>query len=282
MASDPRIAIVHAGPNRPLFGAFPARLSTNLGIPVVASGAGLDLAYVLAWDLNVPLGCPAFVPIDALATIQDKRRQARAFAAAGVATPETHLLPDYASVVSLIAARPERSWLLKWPTACASIGHQRLTVDFRPTPFWAAPFLVQAFVPQARPEVYRLYGVAGELFGWNVRRFPPGTPTSPWVTLARGARYEPLGAPPEAAQAEAAKALTATGTIDSFGAVDLLLGADGRWLVLEVNSDGIDNFVLRDPALGDVATAIDDRIQIAMHHIARSPRMPSGRGDFSK
>lgn len=109
---------------------------------MVDHGAGLYLAYVLAWDMSVPLPCPSFIPIDALAMVQAKRQQARAFAAAGVFVPETYLCDDYSMVRELMADRPEQTWLLKWPTGCASLGPQILTSRFRPTPLWAAPFLV--------------------------------------------------------------------------------------------------------------------------------------------
>ena len=108
------------------------------------------------------------------------------------------------------------------------------------------------------PEVYRTYAAGGRVFGWNVRRFPPGREASPWVAHATGAAYTDLGAPPHDVAAIAAQALEACGVLASFGCVDLLPGPDG-WVVLEVGTDGMANHVDRD--VGEpLATELDRRV----------------------
>jgi len=102
-----------------------------------------------------------------------------------------------------------------------------------------------------KPEVYRTYCAAGELFGWVVRRYPEGVKSSPWVAHARGACYACLGEPPVAAMATARSALAAANLINSFGCVDLLCRPEGEWLALEVGTDGLFNHVDRD--LGNLA-----------------------------
>jgi len=71
-----------------------------------------------------------------------------------------------------------------------------LTPDVALPADWPLPLVVQEFVAQERPEVFRLYGAGGQTFGWVARRFPVGGAASPWVAHARGARYELAGEPP--------------------------------------------------------------------------------------
>jgi hypothetical protein len=162
-------------------------------------------------------------------------------------------------VRDLLAQRSEVQWALKWPTGSGGAGHRHLTAADLVPEEWPRPYLVQRFVVQAQPEVYRLYCVAGETFGWNVRRFPPGTTPSPWVAHARGARYETAGEAPAEAERQARAAWKATGLLGSFGCVDLL--PDGEeWLVLEVGTDGLHGYVDRDVALPALAEEIDCRL----------------------
>ena len=119
--------------------------------------------------------------------------------------------------------------------------------------------MVQEFVRLEQPEVYRLYCVGGELFGWNARRYPPGVKASPWVAHAQGARYVHLGTPTDAAAAGATAALKAAGLFGSFGIVDLL-PHQNRWLVLEVGTDGLFNHVDRDFDNPSLAQELDRRL----------------------
>ncbi len=262
-SDSPRAAILHRGPHRPAFGKLPERLARLTGWPIREEDAGLDLAYVLAWD-GEPPRCRTFVPWDAIQLAHDKRAQARAFQSAGVPTPETHLLPDAAAVRELAARRGDRRWVLKWPLGCGGVGHRLLTPETPITRVWPAPHLVQELVELERPEVYRLFCAGGETFGWCARRFPPGRETSPWVSAARGAVFQLAGPPPPGAERAGAAALRAAGLLHSFGCADLLPTPDGRWLVLEVNTDGVHEWILRETGIPELTEALDTRLLSAL------------------
>ena len=107
--------------------------------------------------------------------------------------------------------------------------------------------------------------MAGETFGWNARRFPPGARPSPFVAHAQGARYEAEPAVPPEAERQARRALRAADLIDSFGCADLMRDENGNWLVLEVNTDGVFSHVDRDIGIGNLADEIDERLAKAFH-----------------
>ena len=151
-------------------------------------------------------------------------------------------------------------WVLKWPTGCGGAGHHLLNAEAPISQDWPRPYVVQKFVRLEVPEVYRLYCVAEETFGWNVRRFPRDIAASPFVAHARGARYELAGDVPPEAEYQARKALSATGLLASFGCVDLLQEDQGQWLVLEANTDGIFSHVDREISIGNIAEEIEDRL----------------------
>lgn len=177
-----------------------------------------------------------------------------------VAIPRTYLLDSPEQVQRVIELETDSRWVLKWPTGCGASGHRLIgAIDSIPEE-WPRPYLVQEFIDLENPEVYRLYGIAGETFGWNVRRFPKGASSSPWVAHAQGAFYESVGIAPAEAEHQARKALAATELLDSFGCADLIHSRDGRWLVLEVNTDGIFNYVDRNISIPGIAEAIDRRI----------------------
>ena len=126
-------------------------------------------------------------------------------------------------VEQFLATRKQKSmgfemadWLRRRPAiACSTLG--------TPVPDdWPRPYLLQEFVRLEVPEVFRLYAVGGETFGWNARRFPRGAKSSPFVAHAQGAQYElETGIPPEAAE-QARRALSCTQLLDSFGCADLM------------------------------------------------------------
>jgi hypothetical protein len=277
--TGPRIAILHAGPNRSYFGELPGYLARATGLPIVADDQDLDLAYVLAWYPDRPPRCRTFIPFASLLVCEDKRLQAEVFARAGVSTPEWHLLDGEAQLHQFRRARRDRTWALKWPVGCGAVGHRIVSAETRITRLWPTPLLVQEFIALREPAVYRLYAAAGKLFGWNVRRFPPGRTASPWVAAVAGAISIPLGEPPPEAASEVAKALEATGLLGSFGCVDLLLAPDGRWLVLEVNTDGLSSYVLRTacgPALeAEIGARINDAVARASREIDGARTNPS-------
>jgi hypothetical protein len=247
-----RAVVLNQGGGAWAFEAVAERLARALWVDV--SDEPGDWNLVLAWDGTEPPGGRSFVPPAAAAVAADKRLQVERFREHGVPTPRTVLLD------ALEGPPPSGSasgrWVVKYPTSSGASGHRFLG---EPVPTdWPRPFVVQEFVELDPPEVYRLYGAGGDLFGWNVRRFGPDQPASPWVAHATGARYVHLGPSPAGATAAARRALAACGLLGSFGCVDLLPSPDG-WLVLEVGTDGPAGHVDRD--VGEpLATELDRRL----------------------
>lgn len=160
----------------------------------------------------------------------------------------------------LLEQQPKKEWCLKFPTGCGASGHRRLHHGMSLPRNWPYPLLVQEFIRLENPEVYRMYAAGGRLFGWVARRYPEGTPKSPWVAHARGARYALAGGAPVEALELSRQALQATHLFDSFGCVDLIQRPTGGWLVLEVGTDGMYNHVDRDLDLPDLEREIQWRI----------------------
>ncbi len=257
-----RKVILNAGNEAWIFEEHATRLATALGIEISSTPG--DYNYLLGWEGPVPAG-RSFIPLDAIHLASDKRHLAEVFAKHQVATPTTYLLETEAQVKQLIAKESGKQWVLKWPTGCGASGH-RLQDLYTPIPAdWPRPYVLQEFIRLNIPEVYRLYCVAGETFGWNARRFPKGTTQSPFVAHAQGARYEEEAVVPPEAEYQARQALAATNLLDSFGCADLMRDSNGNWLVLEVNTDGIYNHVDRDISIGNIAGEIDQRIARAFH-----------------
>lgn len=258
--------ILNSSPGAWAFEEHANRLSSVLGVEVRDCAQSTDLVYLLAWDHPTPPVCAGlFIPFEAIQVAGDKRLQAERFTMAGVETPRTLLLETEADVERAIEAEPSLRWVLKYPTGCGASGHRLLTKGVPLPAEWPRPFVVQEFIELEAPEVYRLYCAGGELFGWNARRFPSGTRPSPWVAHARGARYVAVGEPPLEAERQAREALAATGLLKSFGCADLLHAPDGRWLVLEVGTDGVNNHVDRHLDLPHLEAEINERLAAAFH-----------------
>jgi glutathione synthase/RimK-type ligase-like ATP-grasp enzyme len=259
-----RAAVLHRGPLRGLFGDFPEQLAADLDLPILDEDRDVDLGLILAWD-GPPPRCRTFVPFDAIVAAQDKREQFRRFRAAGVSIPETRLFDDFEIARAFALLDPDRRWLLKWPVGSGSVGHTLIDRDSRVTPLWNPPFLIQEFVALERPEIHRVMGCDGELFGFTVRSFPPGTPSSPLVSTHRGAIFGLAGSiPPEVAR-QARLALSAFGLFSTFGCVDLIVPPGAPVLVLEVNADGLSQFVDRMPGLPGLCRETGERLRAAIH-----------------
>ena len=255
----PTIGILNAGSGAWVFEPLAEHLSCVLGVPV--ADTPVARMYVLGWDEERPLPDDAsFIPLDAVRAAADKRLQAEAFQRCSVRTPRTLLLSSVEELRSHVRRHPDVEWVLKWPIGCGGSGHRLVTEGTPIPPDWPRPFVLQQFVRSETPEVYRLYGIAGEVFGWNVRCFPAEVATSPWVAHARGARYADPGSAPSEAVEQAQAALAATGLATSFGCVDLLRAPDGGWLVLEVGTDGIYQQVDRDVDLPGFNDELDARL----------------------
>lgn len=252
-----RAAILNAGGGAWAFQEHAARLSLVLNVPIVEEPA--DFNFVLNWDGAFPR---SFISWEALQIAGDKRRMAEVFETAHVSTPKTFILQTLSDVSSTLISQGQTRWALKWPTGCGAAGHRLLHSSEDIPVDWPRPFLLQEFIEMDRPEVYRIYCVEGQLFGWNARRFPPDAKPSLWVAHAQGARYENAGRIPAEALAEAHKALAAAQLLESFGCADLLCDKYGAWMVLEVNTDGLWNHVDRDINLSGISEEIDARLRV--------------------
>ncbi len=238
--------VLNTGPEAWVFAEHAASMARALGVGVRETPAAWN--YGLAWPEDEPPSGASFIPWAALRCTADKRLQAEAFASYGVPAPETVILDDAESLARWLATRQDASWVLKYPVGSGAMGH-RVVRDVSDVPkAWPTPYLLQRFVAMPRPEVYRAYVVGGEVVLWNARRYPESIEASPFVAHAKGARYVALGEAPSSAVRAALAAVRAVGLAGRFGAVDLL-PEDGRWWVLEVNTDGPYQHVDRD--IGD-------------------------------
>jgi glutathione synthase/RimK-type ligase-like ATP-grasp enzyme len=251
-------AIVNAGQGAWAFEEHGQRLAQVMQLEVSTSPAQYN--YLLGWESVQPPSGKMFIPYQSILLASDKRCMAEVFNKHDVAIPRTYLLDSLKQVQRVVELETGSRWVLKWPTGCGASGHRLIGADDSIPEDWPRPYLLQEFIDLENPEVYRLYGIAGETFGWNVRRFPRGAQYSPWVAHAQGAFYESVGTAPAEAEYQVRKALGATGLLDSFGCADLMHSRDGRWLVLEVNTDGIFNYVDRDISVPSIAEAIDRRL----------------------
>jgi hypothetical protein len=259
--------VLNSGCGAWAFEPLAAQLSCFLGIDV--SDQPRRFNYLLhVEDTERPVSSGVFIPTEAVRLASDKRLLASVFLEHDVPTPRTHLCETYEEVFRLVGEQNGTEWCLKYPIGCGASGHRLVTRASIEPPNWPRPFVVQEFVRLERPEVHRSYCAAGELFGWVSRRFPEGTPLSPWVAHARGARYVQLGEPPSAAAKAAQRALVATGLWDSFGCVDLLQKPDGEWSVLEVGTDGLFNHVDRDLGIPDFERELHQRVADAFWRVA--------------
>ena len=273
---QPTHAILNAGNGAWAFEVLASQLACTLWVEVTDQPA--DFVYVLGWDDDEPPNCETFIPFESVRIASDKRLQADLFAKCGLAVPRTYLLESPGEVERFLKAERDCEWVLKYPTGCGAAGHRVMRTGEPLPEGWPRPYVVQEFIRLKHPEVYRLYGIAGETFGWNVRRFPTGTKPSPWVAHARGARYARPGKAPEEAEELVCRALTACELFGSFGCVDLLCTDAGRWLVLEVGTNGVFNHVDRALELSDVEQELNQRLAEAFW--ADSPIRPWGSGGW--
>lgn len=268
--------ILNSGAAAWAFEAHAAALADVLWVEVGASP--FEQNYLLAWDGELQ-SIQSFVPMEGIRIAMDKRLQAEVFQKAGVPIPETHLLANEGEVRRVMGNDKDHKWVLKYPQSCGAAGHKMLQTGESIPEDWPKPYLLQEFIHMDAPEVYRLYCVGGEFFGWNARRFPEGTKPSPWVAHARGARYVHLEGAPEEAKLAAEAALKAARLFESFGVVDLLPSKRG-WLILEVGTDGLFNHVDRDVDNRQLTDEIDKRL--AESFWKDTPAKPWGDGQWRR
>lgn len=253
--------ILNAGSGAWAFEVLAHDLARALGVPVSETPSARN--YVLGWDGEQPPAGRSFIPLQAIEIATDKRALARVFAQHDVATPATFLLDTITEMRAFLRDNSAQRWVLKWPIGCGGTGHRIISADDDVPADWPRPFVVQRFIEMKRPEVFRIYGVAGELFGWNARRFAPNVESpDPFVAHARGAFYDEAGVATTAAIEVARRALQAADLLDSFGCADLLHDENGDWWVLEVNTDGRWMHVDRE-TLPTIAREIESRLAVA-------------------
>ena len=203
-----------------------------------------------------------FVPYKGIKLASDKRLLADVFIKNNITTPQTYIIDTYSEVLAFIRNITEQ-WCLKYPIGCGASGH-RIIYDLQDVPqTWLQPYVVQKFIELKELQVFRLYCAGNILFGWNRRKFTSQDNCSPWVAHANGAIYEVLGEAPEEVKELANKALKACELYDSFGCIDLLQDNDGKWLVLEIGTDGIFNHVDRNIGDKNLEVEINQRIASA-------------------
>lgn len=228
--------VLNSGDGAWAFEPLAVQLSSSLGVEI--STEPRQFNYVLHFeDVGRLLDSEVFIPTEAVRLASDKRLLASVFQEHGVPTPLTRLFDKFDEVRRFITEHPNHEWCCKYPTSCGASGHRLLTEASVEPVKWPRPFIVQEFIRLERPEVYRIYCAAGEMFGWVARRFPENARVSPWVAHARGARYVQGGEAPSDAVHAARRALAATKLLESFGCVDLLCKPTGEWVVLEVGTD---------------------------------------------
>ncbi len=269
--------IVNGGGGAWAFTSLAQQLGSALWIDVSEKPRRYN--YLLFMDeLDASAVGELFIPYRSMELAADKRLLAKAFATDSVPTPDTRLVNTLEEAERILQESPNRDWCLKYPTSCGASGHRMLTPGMRLPKDWPVPLVVQEFVKLERPEVFRLYGAGGRVFGWIARRFASGAKASPWVAHARGARYELAGEAPAEAVAAGVAALKAVGLLDSFGCVDLLRRPTGEFVVLEVGTDGMFNHVDRELNNPEFEREILRRIAEAFW--ARVGWQPWGPGDW--
>jgi glutathione synthase/RimK-type ligase-like ATP-grasp enzyme len=205
--SSQQCCVLNGGGGAWAFEPLATQLSSFLGVEV--SNAPRQFNYLLNFDDTDALAHERFfIPLEAIFLASDKRLLSVVLSKQSVPTPETHLFENFKEASRFVRVNPGKKWCLKYPTGCGASGHRMLHADSSQPPNWPTPFIVQEFIQLERPEVYRIFCAAGEMFGWLARRFPDGGQTSPWVAHARGARYVRLGQAPSEAVSAAQRALT--------------------------------------------------------------------------
>jgi glutathione synthase/RimK-type ligase-like ATP-grasp enzyme len=226
-----------------------------------------DFNYLLELDVQIDRSnLNTFIPIRSIELASDKRKLEQVFDRFDVKRPKTFILEDADRIDEIIKEYPQDAWVLKYPTGCGAMHHQLIEHSSQIPLKWERPFLLQQFIKSDRPEVYRLYCVDGDIFGFNARRFEDSAERTLWVSHANGARYVHGEHPDNKAIEIAKQALIATELYQSFGAVDLIKDNNGEWYVLEVGTDGIYNYVDRDLDNENLLHEINERLAKAFWH----------------
>jgi len=232
-------AILNGGFAAWAFAELADDLARELNLKVVATPE--DYNYVLSWDeADKDTLANSFIPYQGIKLASDKRLLAKVFNENSIPIPDTYLLDSYQAVVDFIFSNSGQ-WCIKYPIGCGATGHRIINNVTDIPQDWLKPYVVQKFIYLEDPVVYRIYCAGRNLFGWNVRKFPPQQKKQPWVAHAQGAIYEVLNEVTDEVIEIATKTFQATYLYDSFGCADFIQDNNGKWLVLEVGTDGIFN-----------------------------------------
>jgi len=213
-----------------------AALPTGVIVRSVSSGSfeaitrrlGLLHAFAL-------LGVPVWNSAKAIERCVDKSTTTFLLAQAGLPTPETFAVESLANAKAVAERELPHGPLVLKPLFGSQGKGLRLirTVDDLPQPEEVDDvYYLQRYVAHAGPPFcdYRVFTCAGEVLGMMARR------AEGWITnMAKGAKAEPvLGPVRSTLENLALAASSAIGT--DFAGIDIVPAADGRLLVLEVNS----------------------------------------------
>lgn len=219
-----------------------------------------DINYLLCLEEQEIYNINSFIPPDSIIVASDKRKIEERFNRYSVPRPKTFMASSEKEAELILLEYPQIKWILKYPIGCGGINHRLLENISQIPNRWPKPFLLQELIELSMPQVYRLYCVDSQLFGFNVRRFKDKNIKTPWVSHAQGARYEYGESPDKKAQEVAKMALISTGLYQSFGVVDLLKNEEGKWYALEVGTDGIYNHVDREVENENLFHEINERL----------------------
>ncbi|MGF1577868.1 MAG: RimK family alpha-L-glutamate ligase [Gemmataceae bacterium] len=273
--------ILNNGPGAWAFEELARSLSSALWVDISATPRRYNYLLNLE-DHPIPSRGELFIPYSSIILAADKRLLAERFFYHQVPIPRTWLVETVEEIDAIRKLNREVELCLKYPIGCGGSGHRLLTNDLTIPKRWPRPLLIQEFIRLERPEVYRTFGIGGEIFGWVARRYrleQIEIAPSPWVAHARGAVYELEHGPPSQVALTAKRALQATDLLASFGCVDLLQRPDGEWVVLEVGTDGVFNHVDRDIGVPEFERELHSRLATAFWSRTATP--PWHPGDWS-
>lgn len=179
------------------------------------------------------LGVPVWNDARTIERCVDKSTTSFFLARAGVPTPPTWTVEGLEAARTILEREAQRGPLVLKPLFGSQGRGLRLVerdADLPPAETVAGVFYLQRYIPAPGGGFadQRLFVCDGEVIAAMTRR------SSHWITnIGRGAKAEALAPSPAAAEL-ALRAAACVGT--HYAGVDLLSDADGRALVLEVNS----------------------------------------------
>jgi tetrahydromethanopterin:alpha-L-glutamate ligase len=229
--------------------AFDTRFSSGLAIPGLngALPAGVIVRSISSGSFEAitrrlgilhafaQMGVPVWNSAKAIERCVDKSTTTFLLARAGLPTPQTFAVENLANARDVAERELGHGPLVLKPLFGSQGKGLRLirSVDDLPQPEEVDDiYYLQRYVAHSGPPFcdYRVFTCAGEVLGMMARR------ADGWITnMAKGAKAEPvIGTVRPLLEGLALAASAAIGT--DFAGIDIVPAADGRLLVLEVNS----------------------------------------------